>query len=760
MSINLKENSDENNSIKENNTNSNNINNKENNNNNNINENNNNNNNSNNKNKFSKEDKIRLLISFLNENGFEKFENNSTHLLKRLKELLSEGNSDLIIKYFSEAIALIPIKAPLYSIILVKLNESEIFHKILENLTNKINESKNGILILRIIRFFIECVINSLISEENLYKFIDNIIKDNNLELLNYILRCVILIYDKNKKNSILDKIVSKIFENHIFNNESKDKIWKLINNYIILNKEEKINGFYYNYSLDKNEIKLSNNNYNPFENIKNNFNYISFPNDNFLSFFENYNTNEYLFYHETLIIYDIIEGFCDNSLYYEKYLFKINNFNNSDFTFNYKIFPNILINMILNPLNNDNNVTLYSYLIVNLIKNHKDIFCYINNDDIIINNNEIMNNENENENKNINNENIFNIYLNENLEKNFIKNFSGMSIENLVKFLCVFIINTNNYNIINIKSIIRENEKNKFYIKMLCDKLSNLIKDFNKVTNEIYKDNYYKEKIPLLKNEEEKNNEESDYFIICKNLKLKKMISFFIDELKCKNNINEFLYLFISAILVSRGKTLSHLEKTFDLYNNELKDLIKENNEEKEKIILNAIFDVYGHSNVHLNFIFNLLFNNFILSHENVINFIFSEKLLQNKENILNWIFYDLIDNSINNVEYLYLFCNKNKYLSQSELANSDEDKRIDIIRKIEEYENILKNIENFKQIKNKLLIDKFIQLIETGEKFGGNELKTFLIEFIVDLLKKYYVVNNVISEEILINFIEKVNK
>ena len=254
MSINLKENLDEINQIKENNNNLNNNNNKEN-NNNNINENNNNHN----KNKFSKEDKIRLLISFLNENGFEKFENNSIHLLKRLKELISEGNSDLIIKYFSEAISLIPIKAPLYSIILVKLNESEIFTKILENLTNKINESKNGILILRIFRFFIECVINSLISEENLYKFIDNIIKENNLELLNYILRCVILIYDKNKKNSILEKIVSKIFENHIFNNESKDKIWKLINNYIILNKEEKIKGFYYNYSLDKNEIKVSN---------------------------------------------------------------------------------------------------------------------------------------------------------------------------------------------------------------------------------------------------------------------------------------------------------------------------------------------------------------------------------------------------------------------------------------------------------------------------------------------------------------------
>jgi hypothetical protein len=107
-----------------------------------------------------------------------------------------------------------------------------------------------------------------------------------------------------------------------------------------------------------------------------------------------------------------------------------------------------------------------------------------------------------------------------------------------------------------------------------------------------------------------------------------------------------------------------------------------------------------------------------------------------------------------------LYLFCNKNKYLSQSELANSDEDKRIDIIRKIEEYENILKNIENFKQIKDKLLFDKFIQLIETGEKFGGNELKSFLIEFITDLLGKYFVVNNVISEDILISFIEKVNK
>ena len=76
---------------------------------------------------------------------------------------------------------------------------------------------------------------------------------------------------------------------------------------------------------------------------------------------------------------------------------------------------------------------------------------------------------------------------------------------------------------------------------------------------------------------------------------------------------------------MISINNTNNIENNNIDNNNNDIND--------KQKIILKVIFDVYGHSPLHFIYIIDLLAFKNLLNHITVINFIFTEKLFQKKE-------------------------------------------------------------------------------------------------------------------------------
>jgi hypothetical protein len=173
-----------------------------------------------------------------------------------------------------------------------------------------------------------------------------------------------------------------------------------------------------------------------------------------------------------------------------------------------------------------------------------------------------------------------------------------------------------------------------------------------------------------------------------------------------------------------------------------------KNNKDEKKKIIIKSIFDSYEHSTTHLIFLIGQFLDNFLISHSNVIKFIFTEKLLQSKEHIINWIYYELIEFTLKNSNYLNDKTNKLLKDEQTNLAESNEDARKDIIQKIENLENLINDLDKEKESLPEKICQNFIALYDTSEKLGGEELKFFVKKTIENEIKKF-LINNLIDEE-----------
>ena len=238
--------------------------------------------------------------------------------------------------------------------------------------------------------------------------------------------------------------------------------------------------------------------------------------------------------------------------------------------------------------------------------------------------------------------------------------------------------------------------------------------------------------------------NTSSDFAIMAENIKLKQKFEDFKSKLSNKDiTSNELLINFIQCILIHRSKTLSHLRETFALYADTIREMESSNRDEKEYILLNAIFNVWGHSTTHLLFIIELLYNKYLLGHLNVIKFIFGEKLNQSKTNVLDWVYYDIIDLTMHNCGFLLDKAKSELKAEQTNLAKSEEDQRINIIKKIEMYEEIEKRLINDKEILSKEIMSKFLSLNESAERLGGNELKLFIERLINDFTRRCLIIN-----------------
>ena len=225
----------------------------------------------------------------------------------------------------------------------------------------------------------------------------------------------------------------------------------------------------------------------------------------------------------------------------------------------------------------------------------------------------------------------------------------------------------------------------------------------------------------------------------MAENIKLKQNFDDFKSKLSNKDiNSNELLINFIQCILINRSKTLSHLRESFSLYADTIREMESTNRDEKEYLLLSAIFNVWGHSTTHLIFIIELLYNKYLLGHLNVIKFIFGEKLNQSKNNVLDWVYYDIIDLTIHNCGYLHEKVRSELKAEQANLAKSEEDQRINIIKKIEMYEGIENRLVQEKDILVKEINTKLSSLNESSERLGGNDLKLFVDRVIKDFSRR----------------------
>ena len=677
--------------------------------------------------------KIRLLLALINDDGFDKFDKAFNKLITRFNEFYDLYSND-IINYLTQAILYIPLKTKIYAFAIYKFNKNDITKQVFEQINNHLLKNNDYFCLLRIFIFYIQCTILKIIPENDYLNFVENCINNKNNSSLWYIIKSIVMLYNKNDNYEIIEKTIKLINDSDLL----KDSLlWEIIYDYFNDNNKL-IKGCFLDIKEEENIEFDSSNLINPFDNFKNiKYENLDFPKDIDLEIICNKDIT-YENYHYKLILSDIVNGLKDNFIICEKYLFNLNQFYNleSNDENNIQInilnnLPSVILSLILYSLISQSDLILYSSLTVDILKNKSTIFI-----------------ENEDKEKEIN---IFTKYISEILQnENFLKSLSSIQIKNLVEFISFYLPNiTNSRNdILNLRLVNQSSIYNNYYGKCLCNKICTLItkEQFVKSTL-IYNETFLQiiSEEPKIDDSLKKNE---DFIIMSDNIKNKNHFSDFESNLINKSNENELLYNFISAIIYNRSKTFSHLNKSIILYSEAIKEMCKNNKDEKEKIIIKSIFDSYEHSTTHLIFLIGQFLDNFLISHSNVIKFIFTEKLLQSKEHIINWIYYELIEFTLKNSNYLNDRTNKLLKDEQTNLAESNEDARKDIIQKIENLEHLINDLDKEKESLPEKICQNFIALYDTSEKLGGEELKIFVKKTIENEVKKF-LINNLIDEE-----------
>lgn len=248
------------------------------------------------------------------------------------------------------------------------------------------------------------------------------------------------------------------------------------------------------------------------------------------------------------------------------------------------------------------------------------------------------------------------------------------------------------------------------------------------------------------------------DTDVINDNIQYKKEFSNWSE--KFESTGSDFTYILFSCLFYSKSKTLSHLRESLLFYKDAINHITV--NQETQKVLLSALFDVWGHSTNFLKFLITFLLNNNIIDHLVLVKFIF-EKIkdnlnlhgdVGNLNEFENKNSFMLIKNYflLNLIDYILEHCEKSLDRLKSELtkeqeslAVSDETIQTGIIKSIEFLEeNIEKVIGTSKTIKK----DTFLFYSDFYCSMRENNLqeKNFVFEKIIFFLMKNK--KNLISE------------
>lgn len=711
--------------------------------------------------KISPEDTICILISIIFDEGITKYEENFKKLILRLNEFYDTNKVD-IINYFTKAIMYIPTKATLYSNALYSYNKPDITNEIFKKLIEELNKTKNSFIYNRVFVFIFGLIHFNIIPNQYLIDFIQEVISKKNINLLNILIRSIFLIYRKNNDYQFLGQYINIIYESNVISKD--DLILKTLYNYsvnsTIENDGNNFNGFYIkDLKLEENSINENNTTINNIlsEMIKINYDKIFSP---ALKIREFSDTNKEITFNDIyyeLLIMNNMEAFKD-----EPY----------KGTTTYLFFlPEIYYNIVNKEQNN--NINPYQFIIDNFVYSSLDfiLFPFLSETDLCYVINYIIYVLKEKKAH-------FKILIDDNKEKNvyisfivsllskenFISSLSPIQINNLIIFLyhlmsnipyakkdilsCIQKLHQNNNNHdINMVS----NETITYFINSFYEKISNLIHK-----DSVPEDIYFPDK-NLKPNNIDSITNLSYFKELYGNINTKTPFKLFDKKLFENDKQNEVLYTFIYCLLNSRNTALSVIYDLIELYSSAIGELINSNLDnnnsdvdDKQKIILKVIFDVYGHSPLHFLYIIDLLAFKNLLNHITVINFVFTEKLFQKKENGLIFSYYKLINNSVENCYTMLNKFDDNFQNLAKGFSKADENKRKEMQKKMEYYDNEVSKLKKQKDVICDEVLGQFIKLYEVSERLGGQEYKLFIQKVIQDEILLFQNKYNV-SEELV---------
>ena len=702
------------------------------------------------------EDRISILLTMIFDEGVDEYEQNFTKLLQRLNEFYDTNKVD-IINYFTKVIMFIPTKGTIYANALHSFAKGDIINNIFKKLVEELNKNKNSFIYIRSFIFIFGLIHFGILQNDQLINFIKENIAKKNKNLLQILVRSIFLLFRKNNQYQFLLQSINVIYESNII--DKTDIILNLLHTYAnsdesyIINTKSKFDGFFIkdipvNNSEKNNE---DNNDINMKENIDNIFNELNSINyENIICpelitrKYLSKNNVTFLDIYYQLFLMNNIEAFKDEPNEGSKiYLFSLPNIyynintkeeNNgiNPYQFISDNFPFASMDLILYSLWNKSDLCYIVNFIVNVLS-QKNIFF------------KSVNEENKEE-------NIYTKFIIELISNvTMIQNLSHFQLDHLIFFLYHIISNISdtkieilsqiqklNLNLNNSNDTI--NNAITYFINSFYEKISFIIKK-ESLPSEIY----FPEK-KLTPNENESLYNSSFYNEISTNVKEKKHFNNFNKSLFEKDEQNEALYTFIYCILnpnnVNNNDALSKIYENIELYGDGIRDIInnfeKKDNasleNDKMKIILKVIFDLYENIPLYYIYIIDLFAFKNLLSHITIINFIFTEKLFQKKENGLFYGFYDLINNCVENCyNMLTKFDDDFQNLARS-FSKVDENQRKEMQLKMEFYDNEVEKLKKQKDIICDKIMESFFKLYEISEKLGGKEYKSFIKNVIKD--------------------------
>ena len=702
------------------------------------------------------EDRISILLTMIFDEGVDEYEQNFTKLLQRLNECYDTNKAD-IINYFTKVIMFIPTKGTIYANALHSFAKGDIINNIFKKLVEELNKNKNSFIYIRSFIFIFGLIHFGILQNDQLINFIKENIAKKNKNLLQILVRSIFLLFRKNNQYQFLLQSINVIYESNII--DKTDIILNLLHTYAnsdesyIINTKSKFDGFFIKdipvnntekNNEDNNDINMKEN----IDNIFNELNSINYENiicpELITRKYLSKNNVTFLDIYYQLFLMNNIEAFKDEPNEGSKiYLFSLPNIyynintkeeNNgiNPYQFISDNFPFASMDLILYSLWNKSDLCYIVNFIVNVLS-QKNIFF------------KSVNEENKEE-------NIYTKFIIELISNvTMIENLSHFQLDHLIFFLYHIISNISDTKIEILSQIqklnLNLNNSNDttnnaitYFINSFYEKISFIIKK-ESLPSEIY----FPEK-KLTPNENESLYNSSFYNEISTNVKEKKHFNNFNKSLFEKDEQNEALYTFIYCILnpnnVNNNDALSKIYENIELYGDGIRDIInnfeKKDNasleNDKMKIILKVIFDLYGNIPLYYIYIIDLFAFKNLLSHITIINFIFTEKLFQKKENGLFYGFYDLINNCVENCyNMLTKFDDDFQNLARS-FSKVDENQRKEMQLKMEFYDNEVEKLKKQKDIICDKIMESFFKLYEISEKLGGKEYKSFIKNVIKD--------------------------
>ena len=711
-------------------------------------------------------DKIAILLTYIFEEGINKYKDNFDKLIIRLNEFYDTNKVD-IINYFTKVIMYLPTQTTIYSNALYIYSKPDITNEIFKKLVEELTKTKNCFIFIRVFIFIFGLIHFNVIPNQYLIDFIKENILKRNINLLNLLLISIILIYRKDNGYQFLQESINIIYESDVISQNSL--LLKSLYEYSVnteenmIKDEDTFNGFFIK-DIENEEMKNnSNTNLNNIFNelLKINYDPIICPNLKSREFQKDNISIKFDDIYYELLIMNNMEAFKDEpykgannylfslpELYYN-ISYKEQNNNIIPFSFIYDNFSYASLDLILLPILSKGDLSYIINFILFVLKEKKAHFKKVNE---------------ENKEINIFISNIVSLISNE----IFLASLSPFQTDNLIEFLYYLISNIPSAKIDILSSIQKYNTNSNINDGNMIanDTIIYFINSFNeKISNLIHKDSVPENIFFLEKNQKPNNIESilqlSYYKDLYSNINIRKPFKEFDKSLFTNDNQNEVLYTFIYCLLNSRNASLKSIYDLIDFYASAIKEILGNGGSEenisdindKQKIILKVIFDVYGHSALHFIYIIDLLAFKNILNHITVINFIFTEKLFQKKENGLIYSYYNIINNSIENCyNMLTKFDNDFQNLAKG-FAKVDESKRKEMQQKMEFYDNEVTKLKKQKDIICDETIEQFLKLYEISEGLGGKEYKYFIQKIILDevmLFKNKYHINEELVDKV----------